>query len=144
MSHLIKWSPFFDQFDNSDAFFKDVSSLVPSSHGLIPPVDMYDSEDKVIVETPLPGADPKNVSVEIENGVLTIKGSSERKTEVDDKNYYRKEIRSGQIFRQIALPANVDDKTATATYENGILKVQFPKLSDTTSKSIKIDLKKND
>lgn len=144
MSHLIKWSPFFDQFDNSDAFFKEASSLVPSNHGLIPPVDMYDSEDKVVVETPLPGADTKNVSVEIENGILTIKGSSERKTEVDEKNYYRKEIRSGQIFRQIALPANVDDKAASATYENGILKVQIPKLSDTSSKSIKIDVKKND
>jgi len=142
MSNLMKWSPFFDQFDNFDAFFKDVPALVPSKHGLIPPVDMYDNKDTVIVETPLPGADPKKVSVEIENGVLTIKGSSERKTEVEDKNYYRKEMRSGQIFRQIALPARVDEKAASASFENGILKVEIPKLAEAKPKSIKIDVKK--
>ncbi len=144
MSNLMKWSPFFDQFDNLDSFFKDMPGLVPTKQGLIPPVDMYEDKDSVIVETPLPGADPNRVSVEIENGILTIKGSSERKTEVEDKNYYRKEIRAGQIFRQIALPARVDDKNASASFENGILKVEIPKLQEAQSKSIKIDVKKKD
>lgn len=140
----MKWSPFLEPFDKMDEFFKDMPSLALSKQGLIPPVDMYDTKDAIVVETTLPGADPKKVSVEIENGILTIKGSSERKTEVDEKNYYRKEIRSGQVFRQISLPAHVEEGRAQASFENGILRVEIPKSPEAKPKSVKIDVKKAD
>jgi len=138
----MKWSPFFEPFDKMDEFFKDLPSVNLAKQGLIPPVDMYDTKDSIVVETTLPGADPKRVSVEIENGVLTIKGSSERRTEVDEKNYYRKEIRSGQVFRQIALPARIEEGKAQASFENGILRVEIPKSPEAKPKSVKIDVKK--
>jgi len=144
MSSIVKWSPFFEPFDKMDEFFKDVPMVSMSKQGLVPPVDMYETKDAIVVETTLPGADPKKVSVEIENGVLTIKGSSERRTEVDEKNYYRKEIRSGQVFRQIALPSRINDKEAVASFENGILHVEIPKSPEAKPKSIKIDVKKAD
>jgi len=142
MSNLIKWSPFFEPFEHFDEFFKDVPMTTGGKQGLIPPVDMYETKDSVVVETPLAGADPENVSVEVENGLLTIKGSSERKTEVDEKNYYRKEIRSGQIFRQIQLPARLEETLAEASYKDGILRVMIPKSGENKSKTIKIDVKK--
>ena len=144
MSSLVRWSPFFDQFDMMDDMFKDMPVLSLSKQGLIPPVDMYETKDAIVIETTLPGADPKKVSVEIENGMLTIKGSCERKTEVDEKNYYRKEIRSGQVFRQVALPARLQDKDAIASFENGILRVEIPKSPEAKPQSIKIDVKKAD
>jgi HSP20 family protein len=144
MTNITKWSPFFEPFEHFDDFFKDTSALAVSKQGLIPPVDMYETKDAVVIETPLAGADPKKVSVEVENGVLTIKGSCERKTEVDDKNYYRKEIRSGQIFRQITLPSRVDDSKAEAEYKSGMLKVTIPKSPEAKTKTIKIDVKKED
>ena len=144
MSSIVKWSPFFEPFDKMDEYFKDMPMVSMGKQGLIPPVDMYETKDSVVVETTLPGADPKKVSVEIENGMLTIKGSCDRKTEVDEKNYYRKEIRSGQVFRQIALPARIQDKDAIASFENGILRVEIPKSPEAKPKSIKIDVKKAD
>ena len=144
MSSLVRWSPFFDQFDKMDDMFKDMPVLSLSKQGLIPPVDMYETKDAIVIETTLPGADPKKVSVEIENGMLTIKGSCERKTEVDEKNYYRKEIRSGQVFRQVALPARLQDKDTIASFENGILRVEIPKSPEAKPQSIKIDVKKAD
>lgn len=138
----MKWSPFFDPFDKMDEFFKDLPSMPISKQGLIPPVDMYETKETVVVETTLPGADPKKVSVEIENGILTIKGSSERRTEVEEKDYYRKEIRAGQVFRQIALPARLEESQAQASFENGILKVEIPKSPEAKPKSVKIDVKK--
>lgn len=144
MSNIMKWSPFFEPFDKMDEFFKDLPAVAMSKQGLIPPIDMYDTKDSIVVETVLPGADPKRVSVEIENGILTIKGSSERKTEVDDKNYYRKEIRAGQVFRQVALPARLEETKAQASFENGILRVEIPKLPEAKAKSVKIDVKKID
>lgn len=141
MNNITRWSPFFDSFDKMDEFFKDLPMVPMSRQGLIPPVDMYETDKAVIVETPLPGADPKNVSVEIQNGFLTIRGTSERKTEVDEKNYYRKEIRAGQVFRQIPLPAMIQEDKAEASFDNGILKVMIPKSGDSDTKSIKIQVK---
>lgn len=144
MHHLMKWSPFFEAFDHFDEFFKDVPSLAVTQKGLIPPVDMYETADTVVVEMPLAGADPKKVSVEVENGVLTVKGSCERKTEVEEKNYYRKEIRCGQIFRQVQLPARVEESDAAAMFQDGLLKVTVPKSKALKPKSVKIDVKKKD
>lgn len=142
MSNIMKWSPFFEPFDELDEFFKNVPAVSAKKNGLIPPIDMYETDEAVILETPLAGIDPKKVSIEVENGILTIKGSCERKTEVDDKNYYRKEIRSGQIFRQVALPSRVQENLAEAEYKDGMLKVTIPKSPEAKPKTIKIDVKK--
>jgi HSP20 family protein len=139
---LIKWSPFFfDSFDDMEKMLAGMSSDLVRAPGtsIVPPVDMYETKDAVVVETPMAGVDPKKVEISIDNGLLSIKGSMERKTEVDDKNYYRKEVRSGSVFRQIALPTAVDGTKAEAAFENGILKIRIPK-SDGEN-SIKINVK---
>jgi HSP20 family protein len=123
-----------------DEFFKNVPSVHRGNGGLIPAIDVYDAKDDVVVETALPGVDPKHVELSIDNGLLTIKGSSERKTEVDDKNYYRKEIRSGSFMRQVALPSGVKQEDAKASFKDGILTIQFPKVTVEASKTIKIDV----
>lgn len=145
---LIKWSPFapfFDQnmFDHMDKFFDDTQSSLPMTRGsqsLVPPIDMYETETAVVVETPMPGIDPKRLDISIENGILVIKGSSERKTEVDDKNYYRKEVRYGSVFRQIALPSRVMADKTEAIYEQGVLKLTMPK-APSDGGAIKVQIK---
>lgn len=122
--------------------FDDMSSAMASrtSGSIIPPVDMYETTEAVVVETPMPGVDPDGLEIAINNGVLTIKGTSERKTEVDDKNYYRKEVRTGSIFRQVVLPARVEEGKAQASFENGVLKITLPKAEE--RKAIKVEVKK--
>lgn len=140
---LVKWSPFFfDSFEDMEKMFDGMQTGLtrPAGTSIVPPVDMYETKDAVVVETPLAGVDPKKIEISIDNGTLSIKGSIERKTEVEDKNYYRKEVRSGSLFRQVALPTRVDGTKAEASYENGILKIQLPKLGE--EKTIKIDIKK--
>jgi HSP20 family protein len=138
---LIKWSPFNDPFGDFDKMFDEARMTAASPQALVPPVDMYETKDAVVVETPMPGAEPGKIEISIENGILSIKGSSERKTEVDDKNYYRKEVRQGTIFRRVALPARVDGTKAQASFDNGILKVSVPKLGE-EHQSIKIEVNK--
>ena len=138
---LIKWSPFYEPFEGFDKMLEEMNALAPrGAGGIVPPVDVYETADAVVVETPVAGMDPNQIDVSIENGVLTIKGTSERKTEVDDKNYYRKEVRRGSVFRQVALPASVEEGKASASYENGILKITAPKAQ--AKKAIKIDVLK--
>ncbi len=136
---LIPWKPLLDGFDNMDLFMQPYRSMVPmADSGIVPPVDMYERGNALIVETPLAGIDPAKVEVTVDGDVLTIKGSMERKTEVDEKDYYRKEVRSGSVFRQISLPVRVLGENASASYEQGLLKIEIPKAGSDQAKSIKI------
>lgn len=116
-------------------------SHAPMDIGVIPPIDIYETETSLVVETPLAGVDPSKVEITVDGDVLTIKGGMERKTEVDEKNYYRKEVRSGSVYRQIPLPIHVIGEKAEATYEKGMLKIDIPKAGEDKPKSIKIDVK---
>ncbi len=106
-----------------------------------PALDVYQDADNVIVEAPLAGVDPEKVHISIENDILTIKGEHEKRSEVDDKNYYRKEIRQGSFYRAVQLPSRVNGDAAAATYDKGILKIQIPKAAEGKLKTIKIQAK---
>lgn len=138
---LIKWSPFFfEPLGSMDSMLDDMGLSKTPTSNIVPPVDLYETKDAIVAEIPLPGVDPGSIDIAIENGVLSIKGSSERKTEVDEKNYYRREVRSGSVFRQIPLPGRVEDGNAKASFENGILRVTIPKVEE--RKAIKVEIKK--
>jgi len=140
---LIKWTPFLSEFDDMDKMMESMLPAVRGNQfGYTPAVDMYEDKDNIIVETQLGGIDPEKVDISIENNVLTIKGESEKKSEVEDKNYYRKEIRRGSFYRSIPLPTKVDGEKAQAVNEDGMLKITVPKASEVKPKTIKIQTKK--
>jgi HSP20 family protein len=139
---LIKWSPFFEPFDSMDKMFEQMQAMVPRQNGsLVPPLDMYETKEAVVVEMPLAGVDPKHVEISIENGILSVKGTMERKTEIDEKNYYRKEVRTGSVFRQVALPTRVAEDKAEASFDNGILKIAMPKQEEKKAIKVNVSLK---
>ena len=141
---LIKWSPFLSDnyFDDMDKMISEFMPISRGNKGFMPAVDMYEDNDNVVVETQLAGIDPEKIDISIENDVLCIKGEGEKKIEVEEKNYYRKEIRRGNFYRSIPLPTRVDGDKASAVAEEGILKIYIPKASEAKPKSIKIKTKK--
>lgn len=135
---LIKWTPMgVDPFDEFDQFFNW------PARSFTPAVDVWEDANNVYVKSPLAGIDPKDVSVSVENDILTIEGGSESKSEVDEKNYYRKEVRSGFFHRAIALPASVRSEQVSAEFENGVLKITLPKEEHVKPKKIEIAVKNN-
>lgn len=143
MSALIKWTPFLEPFEEMDKAFSEFMPMTRGSqNGFMPAVDMYEDKDNVVVETQLAGIDPEKVSISIENDVLCIKGESEKKSEVDEKNYYRKEIRRGSFYRSIPLPSHVLRDETKAIAEDGVLKITIPKAPEVKPKTIKIEQKK--
>lgn len=143
MSAIIKWTPFFEPYEDMDKMFSDFMPAVRGNQsGFTPAIDMYEDKDNVIVEAQLSGIDPDKVSIAIENDVLSIKGESEKKSEIDEKNYYRKEIRRGSFYRSVPLPAHVQGDNAKAVAEDGVLKISIPKAPETKPKTIKIENKK--
>ena len=142
---IIRWRPLemMEPFEEMDKFFKDFSSQWPDkSTGFIPAVDVYQTKEAVTAEMSLAGVSPEDVDVAIEDNVLTVKGKIERKTEIDEKDYYRKEMRFGSFYRTIPLPVAVKEEGAKAKSENGVLKITIPKAPETKVKSIKIEVNK--
>lgn len=133
---LIKWTPF--PFVDSFEEMEKMMEWPTVGHAFTPAMDVYEDKDDVVVETPLAGIDPEKVDISIENGVLTVKGESEKKSEVEDKNYYRKEIRSGSFYRAVSLPTKVDGDKAEATYDKGVLTIRVPKAPEVKPRTIAI------
>lgn len=121
----------------------DVSMLptLRQAHSFMPAIDMYEDETNVVVETQLAGIDPEQVNISIENDILCIRGESEKQSEIDEKSYYRKEIRRGSFYRNIPLPTHVLGEQAVAIAEDGVLKITIPKAQAQQPKSIKITTK---
>src|SRR3989339_905796 len=138
---LIKWSPFREPFGDMDKFFEDFRRGSMASFS--PAMDIFEKDGNLVVKAQLAGIDPKNVEVTVENDVLTIQGTSEKKSEVDEKNYYRKEIHSGSFYRTVALPAHVDGEKAKAEFEDGVLLITVPKVKKTEGKKIDVLVKKS-
>ncbi|MDD4289872.1 MAG: Hsp20/alpha crystallin family protein [Patescibacteria group bacterium] len=135
---LIKWNPAFDSFlDDED--WGLMPMLKPNT--FVPSLDIYQDKDNVIAKVALPGVDPEKISVSIENDVLTVESSMEKESEIDEKNYYKKEIRRGSFCRSVALPTSVDGDKAKAEYEKGILEIKIPKREEVKPKTVKIDVK---
>ena len=138
---IVKWEPF--QLDDffDDFFDRDLVPVLPTVNKFIPPINIYDDKDNVYVDVAISGYNPDNIELNVQNGVLTIKGNTEKKREIEEKNYYRKEIRTGSFVRQIALPTDVYGDKAEATFDNGVLKISIPKKEEVKPKKIDIKIK---
>ena len=132
---LVKWNP---TINEEDEFF-NFPMVRPNN---APSLDIYQDKDNVYAKVALPGVDPENIKVSIENSILTLESSHEKKSEIDEKNYYRKEIRYGSFRRNVQLPAHVQGDKADAEYDSGILKITVPKKKEEKTKKIEVKIKK--
>jgi len=138
--HLMKWGPMMEPFGDWDKFFEDFNK--GSVAGFSPALDIYEKGNDLMVDVQLPGIDPDKVDISVENDVLTIQGKMEKKSEVEEKNYYRKELRAGSFYRSIALPAHVQGDKAKAAYDDGVLKIAIPMKKAEKASKVKIAVKK--
>lgn len=137
---LVRWTPLLPSVSDFDKFFDDFGAGGQGG-GFVPALDVYQTKDDVVVEAPLAGIDPEKVNISIENDVLTIEGEGSHKSEIEDKNYYRKEVRYGSFHRSVALPTAVNGEKAKATYEKGVLKIIVPKEERAKPKTVRVEVK---
>ena len=143
----MRWNGMVDPFEEMEELMQRLPALHREhamQRAFTPAMDVYETKDNVVIETPLAGVDPKNVHVSVEKGVLTVQGEMKKEHEVEDKNYYRKEIRTGSFFRQVALPAPVKDDAVTAEFADGVLKITCPKTAPTQAKKIEVKVMKKE
>ena len=107
-----------------------------------PAADVVETKDAILIKTELPGMTEKDINVEFENGMLTIRGERKLEKETTDKNFRRIERTYGKFIRAFTLPPNVDDKKIAAAYNNGLLEIEIPKKEEAKPKAIHVDVKK--
>ena len=108
------------------------------------PLDIVQEEDKYVVRASLPGVAPENIEVEVERGVLTIKGRTEAEAEDQRKDggYMVRERRSGSFIRSLRLPDTVDADQAKPNFDNGVLTITLPKLESKKAKHLTVTVGK--
>lgn len=104
----------------------------------VPNIDIVDRDTEIVVRAEVPGVDKKDLDISVNGRSLTIKGSSESKSEEEKSDYYRCEISQGSFARTVRLPEEVDGGAAKATFKDGLLELRLPKTEKSHRQSIKV------
>jgi HSP20 family protein len=110
---------------------------------LSPSMDVKETNKEIVVETELPGLDEKDISLTVQNGVLTIQDEKKLDYAEEKENYHVMERRYGSFQRSLRLADTVDDTKINAHFDNGVLKVTLPKRPELTREQRKIEIKKS-
>jgi HSP20 family protein len=143
---LVRWDPFRDLVSIQDELnrlfgrtFTGPVTLRPSAGGAwMPSMDVFETEDEIVAKVELPGIEPGDVEVSVEDSTLTVSGTREFSGEVDEESYHRVERRYGQFTRAIALPQTADTEKVEAHFDKGVLTIEVPKVERAKPKKIEI------
>jgi HSP20 family protein len=107
----------------------------------VPPVDVAETQDTILVRAEVPGMKQEDIQIEFENGLLTLRGERKLDKEVSGLTYHRVERTYGNFSRSFTLPRTVDPEKISATYREGVLEIQVPKKEEAKPKQIRIEVK---
>ena len=131
---LVKWNPtrsLITDFDRIfDKMFTHDSPRLSSAQSCMPAVDVTETETEFLLSADMPGLDKKDVSIDIHDGVITIKGESAIDNEKSTDDYQIRERQLGSFNRSFRLPDNVNEVKVAAKFKNGVLKITLPKAKE--------------
>jgi HSP20 family protein len=104
----------------------------------LPAVDVWETENELVLSFDLPGIPEDKIAVELDDNVLTVSGERERMQEHTNERFYRFERRFGSFSRSVTLPAGVSESDITANYKDGVLEVRVPKPEEQKPKRIQV------
>lgn len=144
MARIVRWEPMRDAMAVRDAmermfeegFFRPPVPPVWGTGALA--VDMYETDDSVVVKTAIPGVSAEEIGVAVTGETLTIKAESKEEDEISRESYLRRERRFGSYCRSVTLPGGLEPENAEADYTDGVLTLTFPKAEEIKPKTIEV------
>lgn len=145
---IVRWEPFRDLLTTQDRFnrlFNETFSRAFGDEELtpqawMPPVDIYETDDSIVLKAELPGINPDDVEVRVEDNTLYLKGERKFEKETQQGNLHRVERSYGTFNRSFALPGSIEADKVQAKYKDGILTLTMPKREEAKPKTIKINV----
>ena len=145
---LERWDPFRElrrMDDTVDRLWRGLGPRAGRPAGNVDswriPLDVVRDGDSVIVRASLPGVKADDISVTIEDDVLTVDGHTETEEEHKEGTYLLRERRTGTFHRSLRLPDSVDTEKAESAYEAGALTIKLPKLEAKKAKQLTVEVK---
>jgi HSP20 family protein len=140
---ITRWDPLREVValqNRVNSLFRDLNEGedTVAAAGFVPPVDIYEDAQKVVLKLEVPGVDQKDLHVNIENNTLTVKGERNFESEEKEENFHRIERRYGTFHRSFTLPSTVDTENVAANYNAGVLKLELKKKPEAQPKQIEI------
>lgn len=120
-----------------DTMWRPLPGLAGGEYARLP-LDVRSTPDALLVEASLPGVDPENVEITIENGVLTIKAEDTAERSSEEGSWLVREISRGSVMRTVTLPTGLEADRAEATFEHGVLRLSIPKAEQVKPRQIRI------
>lgn len=146
--NIIRWDPYSELTSLADRVHRAFGRFGLPTTGLrdeelslgtwMPPVDIAEEKDRITLTAELPGFQPDQVEVQMEGGVLTLKGERKMEEEKEGRNYHRVERSYGQFVRSFTLPNNVDRDAINARFADGLLTIELPKREEAKPRQIQI------
>lgn len=145
MSGIVRWEPFREITSLRDAmdrmfdegFWRPPVPFGGWGEGTLA-LDMYETEDSVVVKTAIPGMKADDLDVSVTGNTLTIRAETTEEEEIKRERYLRRERRHGSYARSVTLPNGLQADKAEADYTDGVLTLTFPKAEDVRPKTIKV------
>jgi HSP20 family protein len=147
MSNLTRWEPVREMMtlrEAMDRLFDDAFTRpinLRDGGWSAPAVDMYQTNDEVVIKAALPGFKADEVQINVTGDVLTLRGETKHEEEKQERSWHIREHRWGSFERSVALPTTVTADKAIADFENGILTVTLPKAEEVKPKTISVKAK---
>ncbi len=143
--NVIRWDPYRELSTFADRINRALGTATGrdrdeemSLGAWIPPVDIAEDRDRITLTAELPGFREDQVKIQMEGGVLTIRGERKFEEEKEGRNFHRVERSYGQFVRSFTLPNNVDHEQIRASFDNGLLRIEMPKTAEARPREIKI------
>jgi HSP20 family protein len=142
---MIRYNPFSTETEDYPGLrvFQDSLSRLfsePASRPWSPAVDIFETDNELVLKADVPEIDPKNVSIQLENGTLTVKGERKFEEQKNGKGFHRIERSYGTFTRAFSLPETVDGEKVKADYKNGVLTITLPKKEMAKPRSINVEI----
>src|SRR3954451_15722145 len=136
MALLMKPEPFSAEFNRLfDTLFQPVSN---STQRWAPPMDLVEADDHFVLKADLPGLSDDDVTIEVQDGTLTISGERKSEHETREKGWYRLERSFGRFSRSLSLPDGVEPDRIQASFSHGVLEVRIRKPEERKPRRIEI------
>lgn len=142
---LVKYNPFdVDDFTGVKSFADTMNRLfADSNRPWAPPVDIFETENDVVLKADLPAVKLEDIDIQMENGTLTLKGERKFVNTQDGKGYHRIERGYGSFARAFTLPETLDAEKVKADYKDGVLTVTLPKKEIAKPRTVKVEVHGN-
>lgn len=142
MTTLVRWDPFREVVALHNELSRLMNGLSEgngrTTQAWVPTLDAWETDDALVYAFDLPGVPQDKISVEVEDGMLTVSAERERSEEVSGERYHRTERRFGSFARTVALPQGVSEDAIKASYKDGVLEITVPKPEQAKPRKITI------